>query len=103
MMKAERPVLEFEDDFLRRKVFNFADIPKAWHEGDFLAELDTYEILEALTESADFVEKDTFEDGMPGMSGTFYRVFAEDTERFRRELTTVLLKLLEHNFGKSPK
>lgn len=83
-------------------MFNFADIPEVWHEGVYIGELDTYEILNALYESADFVGEDVFDDGMPRMSGTYYKVYAEDIESFRKKLTTALLKLLEQNYGKNP-
>ena len=100
-MKQDKPVLEFEEDFLRGELFSFAEIPEFWSEGDFIAELDHSEILEALNESADFVDEDVFEDGMPGMSGSYYKVYTADPERFRSSLTSRLLQLLENTFGKN--
>ena len=44
-MENEEPTLQFEEDFLRSELFSFAAIPEAWHEGDFIAELDHHEIL----------------------------------------------------------
>lgn len=99
-MKQDKPVLEFEEDFLRGELFSFAEIPEFWSEGDFIAELDHSEILEALNESADFVDEDVFEDGMPGMSGAFYKVYAADVESFRKKLSNGLLLLLERTYGK---
>ncbi len=99
-MKEEEPILEFGEDFLRGKLFSFAEIPDYWHEGDFIPELDTYEILDALNDTADFVDEDVFEDGMPGMSGSYYKVYAANPEGFRGKLTIRLLQLLESTFGK---
>jgi len=97
----DRPVLEFEEDFLRGELFSFAEIPEKWQEGDYIAELDHYEILDALNESADYVDEEVFEDGMPGMSGTYYKVYAADVQAFRSKLTNRLLLLLESTFGKN--
>jgi hypothetical protein len=93
-MPEQDPILEFEVDSLRDELFDFADIPKKWHEGDYIAELDHYSILEALNESADYVDEDVFEDGGPGMSGAYYKVYAADESTFKRKLTKKLLALL---------
>ena len=99
-MKKKLPVLEFEEDFLRGELFSFAEIPDGWHEGDYIAELNHGEILDALNESADFVDEDVFDGDMPGMSGAYYKVYATDVEAFRQKLTDRLLLLLESEFGK---
>ncbi|MBP83272.1 MAG: hypothetical protein CMO61_05430 [Verrucomicrobiales bacterium] len=94
-MPEENPILEFEEDSLRGKLFNFAEIPEKWHEGDYIAELDHYSILEALNESAEGVDVDVFEDGGPGISGSFYSVYATDVATFKLKLTQKLLGLLQ--------
>ena len=63
MEKEEKPLLEFEEDSLRGELFYFADIPDEWHDGDNIEELDHSDILDALIETADFVDEDVFEDG----------------------------------------
>ena len=94
-MAGEEPLLEFEEEALTGEACFFADLPDKWHEGDFFAELDHYKVLEALHESADYVNEDAFEEGGPGMSGAYYKVYAQDKEAFRRKLTARLLTLLE--------
>jgi hypothetical protein len=96
---ADEPILEFEEDSLRGELFSFAEIPEFWNEGDYICMLDHNEILEVLNETADFVDEDLFEDGMPGMSGAYYKVYADDVESFRQKLTTGLLTLLENTYG----
>jgi hypothetical protein len=102
-MNERDTVLEFEEDFLHLEPFSFAEIPDRWHEGDYIANLDGHEILNALYEAADYVDEEVFEDGPPGMSGTYYKVYAEDVESFRVELTKHLLLLLENTYGKNAK
>ena len=99
MEKEEKPLLEFEEDSLRGELFYFADIPDEWHDGDNIEELDQSDILDALIETADFVDEDVFEDGMPGMSGAYYKVYASDADSFKTKLTSSLLELLESKFG----
>jgi hypothetical protein len=94
-MSNDKPILEFEEDSLVGEVFCFADIPDKWQDGDYAALLDRYAVEEALVESADFVDENVFEDGGPGMSGAYYKVYAKDVERFRTELTHRIIKLIE--------
>jgi len=102
-MKKRETVLEFEEEFLHSTPFSFAEIPDRWQEGDYIANLDGGEILNALNEAADYVEEEVFEDGPPGMSGTYYKFYAEDVESFRVELTKHLLLLLEKTYEKNAK
>ena len=94
-MSNDKPILEFEEDSLVGQVFCFADIPDKWQDGDYAASLDRYAVEEVLIESADFVHEDVFEDGGPGMSGAYYKVYAKDADRFRTKLTRRMLKLIE--------
>lgn len=100
-MAEEKLIMEFSEDDLRGELFAFADIPAKWHEGDFISELNRSDILEALDESASYVDIDSFEDGGPGMSDNYYKVYAYDKATFRQKLTEKLMTLLLKQSGKS--
>jgi len=78
------------------KPLPLADIPDHWHDGDHIALLDRSDILEAIEESADFVDVDSFEGG-PAMSGDYFKVYSSEPESFRKKLTKKLRLLLEAN------
>jgi len=99
-MKEENCIIGCDEEALRGEVFYFADIPECWEEGDFIAELDHYDILDILCETADYVDSDVFEDGMPGMSGAYYKVYAADVKQFKRKLSEGLISLLIRTYGK---
>jgi len=93
-MAEEILVLEFSDDNIHGEVFGFASIPDRWWEGDDITEVDHLDIIVAVIDSSAHLEEDEFEGG-PGMSDTYYKVYAHDKEKFRSELTAALLELLE--------
>ena len=93
-MPVDKPILEFEEDHLAGEVCSFADIPDKYHDEDYVANLDHYEARDALEECADYVSDDVF-DGPPGMSGSYYKVYAQDSEDFKKKLTTKLLALFK--------
>jgi len=95
-MSEREPIMEFEEDGLWGEAFAFADIPHHWHDGDHIALVDRSDILEAIEESADFVDVDSFEGG-PSMSGDYFKVYSSEPESFRKKLTKKLLLLLEAN------
>ena len=51
-MKEQIPILKFDDDSIIGALFSFADIPEFWNEGDYIANLDIYDILDTLHNSA---------------------------------------------------
>ena len=85
---------ECSDDLILGKIFSYANIPEHYREGDQIANLNTDDVMDALNKADAAVDEDTFDEGMPGMSGTFYKVYVKDETVFRAKLTDVLLKLL---------
>ena len=93
-MADDKPILEFEQDTLLGSVCSLADIPDKYYDDDYIENLDYYEVRDALEETADYVDEDVF-DGPPGMSGSYYKVYAQDGENFKKKLTAKLLVLLK--------
>ena len=93
-MPDDKPILEFEEEHLAVEVCYFADLPDKYYDDDYVANLDHYEARDALQECADYVSDDMF-DGPPGMSGAYYKVYAQDSEGFKKKLTTKLLALFK--------
>ena len=95
-MPDDKPILEFEEDSLVGEVCYFADLPDKYYDGDYeyIENLNHYEARDALEETADYVDEDVF-DGPSGMSGSYYKVYAQDSEDFKKKLTAQLLVLFE--------
>ena len=87
-------VMLFESDSMFGAVFKMVSIPDELR--DKSGYVNTYDVLDAIEESADWVDDETGDDGMPGQSGHFYEVHASDVDAFKEKLTERITALLQN-------
>lgn len=96
-MKAKDLVFECSDDFLLGEVLSRVTLPPKLKKAQYLEELTKSEILDSLHEAADFVLEDNF-DGPPGLSDTYYKVYAKRRMEFRKKLSHQIADLIYREF-----
>jgi hypothetical protein len=96
-MKVKDLVFECSDDSLTGKVLSHVKLPPTLKKPQYLESLTMSEILEALHKSADYVDEDQF-DGPPGMSDTYYKVYAKRKLDFRKKLSQQIEDLIYREF-----
>jgi len=94
MSEKEKMVMAFEEDDIWGEPFSYVDFQGKLPEFD-TALIDRDDIMRALEESASYVDEDIFEDGGPGMSGAYYKVYARDETTFKKALAERLLKIAQ--------
>lgn len=93
-MPKEKLIFECSEDFIVGEIFSHADIPSEIEDEHDPAALDQTSILEVLENAADYVDDIAF-DGGPGMSDSYFKVYALDEVEFRKKLTAGLIALLK--------
>ena len=86
------PVIEGDEEVVPWDLLRFSGLEEEFPDAD-LTMLDESEIMDAAYACADDSDDDAFDDQMPGQSFNYVKLYAKDTEAFRKKLADSLRPL----------
>ena len=92
------PVIEGDEEVVPWDLLRFSGLEEEFPDAD-LTMLDESEIMDAAYACADDFDEEALDDQMPGQSFTCVRLYAKDTEAFRKKLADKLRPLCQKLAG----